>query len=333
MIAQSSRIRPLGSRHCFNRIADTEAVQLSIADLPLEVAVDGNSVHVPGGMRYGELVPHLDAHGMALHNLASLPHISVAGACSTATHGSGMSSGNLATAVTALDIVRADGELVTLSRDRDDDRFAGAVVALGCLGLVTSVSLATEPAYAMGQQVYLDASLDAFESDFDAIMGQGYSVSLFTDWQTQASSQIWVKRRVEEGLEFEPTLFGAPAADRKVHPVLALDAQACTEQLGQQGAWHARLPHFKMEFTPSSGRELQSEFFVDRTHAPAVIAVLRRLADQLNPLLMISEVRTIAADDLWLSTAYGRDSVAFHFTWHQHWEALQALLPRFGIRA
>ena len=327
MVRRSDKIRPLGSRHCFNTIADSTHAQLSLEAMPQTVTFGEGMVTVPGGMRYGELCPFLDEQGVALHNLASLPHISVAGALATATHGSGVTNGNLATAATAIELVVASGERVRITRE-DKDLFSAAVVGLGCLGIVTAVTLEVEPAYTMMQHVYLNLPLNVIDEHFDDIMNMGYSVSIFTDWRTQESSQVWVKRRITEDIEaMPPDLHGATLADRKVHPVLALSADACTDQLGEPGAWHARLPHFKMEFTPSSGEELQSEFFVDRRHAGEVIRVLRDMADQLNPLLMISEVRTIAADDLLMSTAYGRDSVAFHFTWYQDWEALQGILP------
>ena len=332
VIRSHRRIRPLGSRHCFNPIADSREAQLSLEAMPQEVSFGEGTVTVPGAMRYGDLVPHLDAQGLALHNLASLPHISVAGALATATHGSGVTNGNLATAATGLDIVFASGEQISVTPD-DGALFAAAIVGLGCFGLVTSVTLKVEPAYNMMQHVYLDLPLASIDEAFEAIMSMGYSVSVFTDWATSASTQVWVKRRIKEDLPAMPSeLYGASLADRNVHPVLALSAEACTDQLGVPGPWHARLPHFKMEFTPSSGEELQSEYFVDRQHAPAVVGVLRDMADQLNPLLMISEVRTIAADELLLSTASGRDSVAFHFTWYQDWEALQALLPTLEAR-
>ena len=328
VVRRAARVRPLGSRHCFNTIADSQHAQLSLELLPHEITFDEGTVSVPGSLRYGELIPFLNEQGVALHNLASLPHISVAGACATATHGSGITNGNLATAVQAMEIVNASGELVSLSREADGQRLAGAVVGFGSLGVVTRVTLKTEPSYNIRQYVYLDVPLDSIGQYFNEIMAQAYSVSIFTDWQTEESTQIWIKERANQVMEpIEPELFGGQIADRKVHPVLALSAEACTEQMGAVAPWHALLPHFKMEFTPSSGEELQTEFFVVRENAPAVAEVLRGMSDQLNPLLMISEVRSIKADDLWMSTAYGRDSVAFHFTWYQDWEALQALLP------
>ena len=328
VVRQAARVRPLGSRHCFNTIADSQHAQLSLELLPREITFDEGTVSVPGSMRYGELIPLLDEWGVALHNLASLPHISVAGACATATHGSGIAHGNLATAVQGMEIVTASGEIVSLSRETDGQRFAGAVVGLGSLGAVTRLALRTEPSYNIRQHVYLDVPLDSIGQYFEEISTLAYSVSIFTDWQTTESTQIWLKERAVEGMEpVEQELFGGRLADRKVHPVLALSAEACTEQMGAVAPWHALLPHFKMEFTPSSGEELQTEFFVAKENAPAVVEVLRGMSDRLNPLLMISEVRSIKADDLWMSTAYGRDSVAFHFTWYQDWEALQALLP------
>ncbi len=328
VVRRAARVRPLGSRHCFNTIADSQHAQLSLELLPREITFDAGTVSVPGSMRYGELIPFLDERGVALHNLASLPHISVAGACATATHGSGITQGNLASAVQGMEMVTASGELVSLSRETDGQRFAGAVVGLGSLGVVTRVALRTEPSYNIRQHVYLDVPLDSIGQYFEEISALAYSVSIFTDWQTTESTQIWLKERAVEGMEpVEQELFGGRLADRKVHPVLALSAEACTEQMGAVAPWHALLPHFKMEFTPSSGEELQTEFFVAKENAPAVVEVLRSMSDRLNPLLMISEVRSIKSDDLWMSTAYGRDSVAFHFTWYQDWEALQALLP------
>lgn len=332
MVRNHHSVRPLGSRHCFNSIADSSEAQLSLSAMPQTVTFGSDTVTVPGAMRYGDLVPHLDERGLALHNLASLPHISVAGALATATHGSGVINGNLATAAVGLELVVASGEQITIT-PKDDLLFRAAVVGLGCFGMVTSVTLKVEPIYDMVQHVYLNLPLTSMDTQFETIMNLGYSVSFFTDWRTPESTQIWIKRRMTDELTDLPTeLYGARLADRNVHPVLALSAEACTEQMGVPGSWHARLPHFKMDFTPSSGEELQSEFFVDRQHAPEVIGVLRDMADQLNPLLMISEVRTIAADNLLMSTASSRDSVAFHFTWHQDWKTLQAVLPVLEAR-
>ncbi len=330
LVRNAPRLRPLGSRHCFNAIADSTEAQISLEHLNRVVHLDeeANRVTVGAGMRYGDLAPYLQERGYALHNLASLPHISVAGACATATHGSGVANGNLATAVAAITFIDANGDLVTLSREEDGERFAGAVVGLGGLGVVTEVTLDIQPAFDMIQHVYLDLPVASLDEHFDEIMSSGYSVSLFTDWRTDWVNQVWIKRVAgDDAFEAEPTFFGANLADRNVHPIIELSAVNCTEQMGVPGPWCERLPHFRMDFTPSSGKELQSEYFVPMEHARDAARVFQGMGDRFGSLLMISEVRTIARDDLWMSMCFDRPSVAFHCTWEQDWDALRELLP------
>jgi xylitol oxidase len=321
----------LGTRHCFNTIADSTDGFLSLGELGEVVSLDAaaRTVTVGAGMRYGQLCPYLDAKGFALHNLASLPHISIAGACSTATHGSGERNGNLASAVRGLELVTAAGDLVRLSAEQDGQVFRGAVVGLGALGVVTQVTLAIEPAFAMRQWVYEDLPLAQMKEHFDAIEASAYSVSLFTDWQGQKIREVWIKSRTEEGKAFAAPqdFFGAKRATRNLHPIAELGAENCTEQLGVPGPWYERLPHFRMGFTPSAGKELQSEYFVPRSRAVDAILALERMRDQITPHLMITEIRAIAADDLWMSPCHGQDSIAIHFTWKQDWPAVSRLLP------
>src|SRR5260370_31969779 len=287
------------------------------------------TVTVDAGITYGQLCPYLDGKGWALHNLASLPHISVAGACSTATHGSGEKNGNLATAVSALEIVNAAGDVVKLSRASDGEAFRGAVVGLGALGVITRVTLDIQPTYAVRQYVYENLPLTQMKDRFDDIQSSVYSVSLFTDWQKQRINEVWVKSRVGDGRAFAapPEFFGARLAARNLHPIAELSAENCTDQMGQPGPWYERLPHFRMGFTPSAGKELQSEYFVPRRNAIDAILAVERLRDQVTPHLLISEIRTIAADDMWMSTCYRRPSVTIHFTWKQDWPAVRRLLP------
>jgi xylitol oxidase len=283
------------------------------------------SVTVQGGIRYGELSAALHAAGLALHNLPSLPHITVAGAVSTATHGSGDHNGNLASAVRALDIVLADGTLLNLSSD--DARMEGAVVALGALGVVVGVTLAVEPTFDVVQTIYRNLPFDVALEHFDEVMSAAYSVSLFSDYQRGVFQQVWVKSR--RGFDRDPPheLFGAQPADVPLHPVESLSAESCTQQLGVAGAWPDRLPHFRLEFTPSSGDELQSEYFVARSDAVAALRAVQSLADELGPLLQISEVRTVRSDELWLSGSFGRDTVGLHFTWIPDQARVTAFLP------
>jgi xylitol oxidase len=330
-IRQCDKVRALGTRHCFNKIADSEENLISTQNLNQIFSIDpvSRTVTVGAGVRYGEFCKQIDEAGFAIHNLASLPHISVAGACATATHGSGVKNGNLATAVSSLELVNANGEVVTLSREKDPD-FYGAVVSLGALGVITKMTLDLVPSFQVRQDVYLNLPMTQLENHFDEIMSSGYSVSLFTDWQTEAINQIWIKRMVfkDEIVTTEPSFFGATLADRNVHPIIELSAENCTDQMGVQGPWYERLPHFKMNFTPSSGEELQAEFFVPRQHAVEAIKAIATLRDEIKPLLMITEIRTIDADEYWMSPCYHQPSVAIHFTLKQDIEGVSALLPK-----
>ncbi|MEX0771238.1 MAG: D-arabinono-1,4-lactone oxidase [Balneolaceae bacterium] len=328
LVKTSGRQKALGSRHCFNNIADSPLNQISTRHLNKLVALDekAKTVTVEAGMRYGELAPLLNRRGYALHNLASLPHISIAGACATATHGSGVKNRNLAGAVAELELITDGGEKVYLTRE--DPEFYGAVVNLGALGIVARITLDVQKAYTMRQDVYQDLPLRSMKNHFDAIMSSGYSVSLFTDWQDQLISQVWIKRRTDEkASDPGPEFYGAVAATKNLHPITELSAEPCTEQLGKEGPWFERLPHFKMGFTPSSGEELQSEYFIPRTNAVDAILALEKMRDRIYPQLLISEIRTIAADELWLSPCYQQDCVAIHFTWKQNWEEVRKLLP------
>jgi len=330
VVKKCSKLKALGARHSFNGIADSRENQISLKLLD-QMTLDPKSrtVTVGGGVTYGQLAPYIDGMGFAVHNLASLPHVSVAGACATATHGSGSKNGNLSTAVSAMEIVTADGEVVTLSRQKDGDRFTGAVVALGGLGIVTRVTLDVQPTFQVRQVVYENLSLAQLETHLDDIFASAYSVSIFTDWQNHRATQVWIKRRVEPGesFEFAPEFYGAKLATQKLHPLAGHSAENCTEQMGIPGRWYERLPHFRINFTPSSGAELQSEFFVPRDRGYAAILAVEKLRDRIGPHLFISELRTIDADDLWMSTCYQRPSMAIHFTWKPEWPAVKQLLP------
>ena len=318
LVAASEQVRALGTGHSFSRIADTPGVLVSAAGLPTVIDIDADraSVKVSAGVRYGELAVRLHAAGWALHNLASLPHISVAGACATATHGSGDHNGNLATAVSAIEMVTADGKLTTARRGTDGDGFAGAVVGLGALGVVTSVTLDVVPTFDVRQYVYEDLPAAQLNACFDEIFSSGYSVSVFTDWQGPLHNQMWIKRRAAAAVSPpEQRWMGARLADGPRHPLPGMPAAYCTVQQGIAGPWHERLPHFRLDFTPSSGAELQSEYLVPRQLGVAALEAVATLHDYFPPVLRICEIRTVASDNLWMSPSYRRDTVGLHFTW------------------
>jgi alditol oxidase len=320
VVARTRQVRVLATGHAFNDMADSPGAQVSLAGLPPEVEVDSAAslARVAAGLSYARLASRLDRHGFALRNLASLPHISVAGACATATHGSGLANQNLAAAITALEIVTADGDIAEFRRG--DDSFPGTVVHLGALGVVTRLVLEVVPSFDVSQRVYEDLPLEVLDDHFADIMTSGYSVSLFTDWRAPRLTQVWIKQRLDgdpasPAPVAEAPWFTARPAPAARNPVPGAPPGNCTEQLGVPGRWFERLPHFRPGFTPSAGDELQSEYLLPAEHAVPGLRALSQISDRLAPVVRVCEVRVIAADDLWLSPCYQRDTVAFHFTW------------------
>lgn len=329
VVKQCKKLKALGSRHSFNKIADSEENQVSTQELNKVVSLDtaSSTVTVEGGMKYGELTPFLQEKGYALHNLASLPHISIAGAVATATHGSGIKNGNLSTAVSAIEFVNASGDIINLSKYKDGEQFDGAVVSLGALGVVTKLTLDLQPAFMMRQMVYRNLPMAELERNFETIMSAGYSVSFFTDWKNKNISEVWVKQRVENNNAAPaPELFGAKLADKNLHPIETESAENCTEQMGVPGPWYERLPHFKMGFKPSAGKELQSEYFVPVEHAYSAMMAMEKLNEKISPHLFISEIRMVAVDHFWMSPCHNQTCVALHTTWKQE-DAVMGLLP------
>ena len=318
LVVAGGPLRVLGSGHSFNRMADTSGDLVSLAGLPRVVAVapDRRSVRVDGGIRYGDLAVRLEAEGLALHNMASLPHISVAGAVATATHGSGVRNTNLATAVSGLEFIDGKGDLVTLDRDNAD--LLGTVVGLGAPGVVTALTLDVVPSFELRQYVYDAVPRSSVDAHLADMLSDGYSVSLFTDWTGLDFNHAWLKR----ASFMEGPWFGARPADGPRHPVPGMPAGNSTDQSGEPGPWHTRLPHFRMEFTPSSGAELQSEWHVAFGDGLAAIDAVASVRARVAPVLQVCEVRAIAADQLWLSPNYQRDSIALHFTWIADTEAV-----------
>ena len=326
------RVKVLGSGHSFNDIADCDGAILLLDALPAQIDLDpaAATVRAAAGITFGALGAFLHGRGFAIANLASLPHISLAGAFATGTHGSGTKNPVLAASVVALELVKADGELVELSRADDPDLFDGVVVGLGALGVVVSVTLGVVAAFDVRQDVYLDLAFDAALANIDNLMDTAYSVSLFTDWRRMVFDMVWCKNRVGDPAPHDPqtALCGARPATTNQHPIPGLDAAHCTEQLSRPGPAHERLPHFRMDFLPSHGDELQTEYLLPRRHAAAAFNALRPLQDEIARLVLVNEIRTIASDSLWMSPAYGRDSVAFHFTWKPDSQSVRRLLTR-----
>lgn len=328
IVADARRVKATGTRHSFNDVADTPEDLVSVDRLTQILEFSGDSVWVEAGVKYGDLAEVLWSQGKTLSNFASLPHISVGGSVATATHGSGVRNANLSTAVRELRIVKADGSIAKLLRG-EDEALDGAIVGLGALGVVTSLRLDVVPAFEVAQTVYEGLPWKELEGDLDAVLSGAYSVSLFTNWSTDLIDQVWVKRTEGENIK---TYFGAKAADGPRHPLPDMPSENCTEQMGVPGPAHERLPHFRMRFTPSGGEELQAEYILPRRHAFAALTAIDGMRERIAPLLFVSEIRTVAADSLWLSSSYGEDSVCIHFTWRPMEAEVRAILPEIEAR-
>ena len=329
IVKDSNKITALGSQHSFNKIADSREQQISLKEMNKVIALDKTAltIKVEAGMRYGELAPYLHQQGFALHNLASLPHITIAGSCATATHGSGLNNGNLATGIEGIEFVNAAGDLVNLST-KDGEIFNGAAVALGALGIISAITLKLLPTFTMRQFVYQNMPMSALEKNFNSIMAMGYSVSLFTDWKNKNINQVWIKMLAGADDNEPPAeLFGATLATTNLHPVTGQSAENCTDQMGVVAPWFEILPHFKMGFKPSAGAELQSEYFIPLEHAFEAMMAMEKISEQIAPYLFTSEIRTIKADELWMSPCYKRTCVAIHTTWYLDEVKVMSLLP------
>lgn len=320
IVVGSRRLRVLGTGHSFNRIADTTGDLVATAGLPHEIELDSTArlVRVSGGVRYGELGPVLRRGGLALRNTGSLPHISVAGACSTGTHGSGVGNATLSASVRALTVLTAAGDLVTLDRETVGDDFDGCVLTFGRLGVVLELTLELVPDYLVAQTVVEDVPDSRLGPELIGIQSAAYSVSVFTPWGPGRRSQVWLREIVDRDGRWagpDAPTWGGRLADGPRHPVLGMPTVHATEQLGTPGPWNERLPTFRLEFTPSSGQEIQSEYLLPLPQAPQAWSALDAVRERIRSALIVGEIRAVAADPLWLSPTAGRDCVAFHFTW------------------
>lgn len=326
VVREGGSIHALGTRHSFTDLPDTDGTLVDVSGLTGQFDLDegARTVTVAAGTRYGIVARALDERGWALHNLGSLPHISVGGATATGTHGSGDRNGVLTTAVRGIRYVGADGDVHEVRRgDADFDALA---VGVGAFGIIVALTLDIHPGYRMRQDIYTGVTWDAALGDLSALTGAGYSVSLFTRWDPETIDSVWVKTR----LEADDDAVGDALLDGRrllgsESPLGSGDN--ITEVGGVPGSWMLRLPHFRLDREPSFGEEIQTEYFVPREHGAAALAAVRALGDSIRPHLVVSEIRTAGRDELWLSGAYQQDVVIIHFTWLDRPEEVGALLP------
>ena len=326
VVRKAKRAHAVGSRHSFTPIADTDSEQISLRHLANVVAIDktARTATVEGGITYGQLAPELHRAGFAIRNMASLPTVTIVGATASATHGSGNTNQNLASAVRGVKIVTANGEIVEFNRG--DAEFDGVVVSLGALGVIAELTLDIQPSFEVRQDVYTSLPFETLAANFDDIMGGGYSVSLFHNWAGDVIPQVWVKS-LATSPRHTGDYFDAVSATQRWHPMPGFDPLTVTEQMGVAGPWHLRLPHVRDEAMPASGDEIQAEYFVPRQQAAAALRAVKAVEHLMAKVMLVGEIRTVAADSLWLSTAFERDCVAIHFAFRRDWPGIKAVLP------
>lgn len=207
-----------------------------------------------------------------------------------------------------MQLISPDGDLIDVDRSHPD--FDGMVIALGALGPVVRITLDIEPSYQVQQDGYANLSWDAIVGHFDQVSNAGYSVSVMTMWAEPSARQVWVKTRLGDD---HPRTNLADLGATPI-PVADLGHGANMNPFGSPGPWSRRLPHFRLDSTPSRGHEIQVEWMVPRSAFPGVALSLREHGDLIDSMLVITELRTVAGDDQWLSPTQGQDVVGVHFT-------------------
>ncbi len=329
VINNSDKVKVLGTGHSFSPIADTSGSLISIKKLDPEIHIDSKmqTVSVSAGTSYAQLARYLEANGWALENLASLGEITVAGAIMTGTHGSGSSNTVLSNAVVEIEMILASGEKLLLNQQNLEE-FNGFIVSFGALAVFTRLKLKIVKSFSIKQIVYENITSKSVSEYFDEIFDNAYSVSYFNSWAKNSTGQIWMKFLSDKDTSTLPkNAFGGNLAVANQHPVKVNDPSTCTEQMGAPGKWLYRLPHFKLDSSPASGDEVQTEYLVDRKYVKEYIEELSLIGDEIADKVYATEIRTIKADNLWLSGAYERPTVGFHFTWKKSAD-IETFLPK-----
>jgi len=325
VIAEAPTAKAIGTRHSFNAVADSPGGVLvdvsTLRDVHLAIDHEQMTASVPAGWTYSQAVRELEAAGVALGNLASLPHISVAGATATGTHGSGDRNPMMSAEIVGVEVVDGEGQLRVVGEGHPD---LGALsLGLGAFGVFTRVVFAVRPTFQVQQDYYRSAPWENVLANLDDIFASAYSVNIHGDFSTDTVRGVWRKHVCDSGeiMVSPERLFGL-TLERGQLP------NAATTRLHKPGPWSVRLAHFRPDAAPSTGGdELQSEYFVSRAHAVDALDALRSIGDRIDPHLWGAEIRTVASDDLWISPATGRDTLSIGLTWRKHPEAVHDLLP------
>jgi L-gulono-1,4-lactone dehydrogenase len=329
--AAGLQVRALGSGHSFTPAAATDGLALDLSLWTGITAADPQTglVTVRSGTTLRALNAVLDEFGLAMANLGDIDAQTIAGALSTGTHGTGARLGGLATQVEALDLVLADGSLVTCSASARPELFAAARVGLGALGVVTAVTLRCVPSFTLTADER-PMPVEQVIEQFDTLAGANDHFEFYwfpygrkalvkrnnrlpAEGRSPAPAPMPGWRRVWEFEVVENAAFGTLCrlgrAVPRLIPALGRLSSAALSARTYGDASH------RVFVTPRRVRFVESEYAVPRESLAGVLAELRRAVPRLaEPVMFPVEVRVAAADDIWLSTAYGRDTayIAIH---------------------
>ncbi|MFD2763702.1 D-arabinono-1,4-lactone oxidase [Micromonospora eburnea] len=314
-------IRAVGSGHSFTGAALTDGHRLDLSDLDTGVTVDAarRLVTVPAGMTLHALNELLATHGLALPNLGDIDAQTVAGALSTGTHGTGARLGCLSTFVTALTLVTGTGEVLHCSAEAHRDVFAAARVGLGAVGVLVEVTLRCVDAFVLRAHER-PAALDAVLADLPSLVGEHDHVEFYwfpytTRVQVKTNDRVDADDRplprwrgwLDDEFLANSVFAGACRLGRAV-PALAPGISAVSARALTERTYTGRSD--LVFCTPRRVRFVEMEYALPRAVLPAALDALRRIVDGLPfKVLFPVEVRFTAADDIWLSHGYGRDSV------------------------
>uniref|UniRef100_A0A915D0Y3 FAD-binding PCMH-type domain-containing protein n=1 Tax=Ditylenchus dipsaci TaxID=166011 RepID=A0A915D0Y3_9BILA len=329
------KIRPVGTRHSFSEIANTNDTLICLVHMNLILSVDPSvpSVTVQAGITYTDLIPFLQSIGLAIPMMASLGEISIAGAINTAVHGSGAGIGNLATQVLGLQMVLADGSVVQYSKGQNDTELAAATVGLGALGIVTQVTLQAQPTYNLAINVFENMDMSVLDTQLYNITHSGYAINMWSTFGTPGVlDQVWITTKVDSnGVNAYGNvsqLYGAPAATAQSSPIAALPPTYVVPQMGIVGPYYERLTDYDLGLSGQEGQQTQSEYYVDFDDFVPALKALQTLSAEINAVVYVALFRITEKDELWMSPQYKKTTMAIHFSWQPKLDQVMALLPK-----
>lgn len=350
--AQGLTVKAVGAGHSFTGIAVAPGVLLELDDMQGLVSADAGSglVTVLGGTRLHRMPGLLAPYGLAMQNLGDIDRQSIAGAIATGTHGTGKGFGGIATQVRGLTLVTAEGEFLRIDAERNADMLSGAVVGLGALGIVVEVTLQCVPAFllhAVDSRVPIDDALEtlherAADADHLEFYWHPHTDVALMKTQTRlpesaARHPIPMLRRWVDETVLSNGVFGAYCAASRIAPAIIPPFNRLAVRLTGHAEYTDRSHRVLVHDRAVRFREMEYAIPADDV-VPAVQAI-RKLIDQRGWRIEFPiEVRFAAADDLWLSTAYGRDSayVAVHRYWRAdpraYFDAVEQIMLDLGGR-